>query len=169
MTVNLTNAWEQIEAWLHQNAPSLAERLGPGAGSEEISAAEEEIGSAFPNELRAHLARHNGSDEAYVLGRWYLMDTGYIVEEYRTNLEIATDQGDTSFWKSNWVPVLGDGAGNFLALDLSDGSLVSADNDPYERGKAATSLSAWLAEVALDMKAGRYSVEEEGEAIVRAE
>ncbi|MFD3787532.1 hypothetical protein [Streptomyces cyaneofuscatus] len=51
MTVD--EAWDHIEDWLRANAPATHAELPPPAGADEIRAAQDAIGCAFPAELTA--------------------------------------------------------------------------------------------------------------------
>jgi cell wall assembly regulator SMI1 len=166
--LEINKAWEYIEKWLLENAKPLYLYLQSPASEEQINKLEDKINMKIPEELKDLLKLHNGSDEHYVLGRWYLMDTLYIANEWKLNLKIRADKDfDEDFWKETWIPVLCDGAGNFIAVDVNDGTVVEACNDPYARSKVSENLSEWFSKIASDMKAGRYAVSDEGESLER--
>ncbi|MFE7617127.1 SMI1/KNR4 family protein [Streptomyces sp. NPDC057496] len=60
LSVRVASAWQRIEALLEQYAPLSHQSLQPPASEDRIAAAENELGMAFPEELRTLLKFHNG-------------------------------------------------------------------------------------------------------------
>ncbi|WP_432107624.1 SMI1/KNR4 family protein [Streptomyces sp. AA1529] len=58
----LTAAWARADAWLAEHAPGTAGLLRPGASDEQIRAAEDATGRAFPPELAAWYRIHDGME-----------------------------------------------------------------------------------------------------------
>lgn len=81
MTVD--EAWDGIEDWLRANAPGSHSGLPPPAAPGKIQAAQDTTGCAFPAELAASLARHDGSGEFLLPPLHRLHGTRLIVAEYR--------------------------------------------------------------------------------------
>ncbi len=162
MTNLAVGAWERIVDVLEEKFPVAYDCLRPAASEEQIEQLELALGRSIPSDIRALLLCNNGSDEAYVLGNWFLLGTRDILGEWKLNNQIAADNVDYE-WSEHWLPVLGDGSGNFLVLDMNTGECLEAFHDPYERIVVAPSLGHWLADLAEQLEAGRYRVVEEGE------
>ena len=152
MPSDIAETWERIDRWLHEHDPDLRRRLKRGATGRSLAATEKRLGLSLPSDVRELWQAHNGSDEYAILGRWSLLSASQAAREWKTNVQVATDLGDPDFWPRNWIPVMGDGAGNFLAVDATTGTLWDADNDPYCRSAHADGLSPWLAARALDLR-----------------
>ena len=63
---SIERLWKRIEAWLASHAPAVLNKLQPGASAQAIRQAEQALGMALPEEVRAsyriHTYRiHNGS------------------------------------------------------------------------------------------------------------
>ena len=57
----VSGSWDRIEAWLGAHAPHTLATLRPPADPAEVRAAADRLGVAFPDDLAASLARHDGT------------------------------------------------------------------------------------------------------------
>ncbi|MFD4612692.1 SMI1/KNR4 family protein [Streptomyces sp. NPDC058440] len=111
--VRIRCAWTRITKWLGENAPSHAEAINPGVSQRLIDAAEEEMATAIPAELRVWLLLNNGStakdvlegsfyqphpDSAFLPGNKVFLDLRQIVDAYRDFLAGGAD------WQPEWIP-----------------------------------------------------------------
>ncbi|MGZ3454452.1 MAG: SMI1/KNR4 family protein [Polyangiales bacterium] len=55
-------------------------------------------------------------------------------------------------WRSSWLPIMENGAGDYVLFDRDDGRLLRYHHEDRQRPKAAASLAAWAKEVAEDWK-----------------
>lgn len=155
-------SWKRVVDFLEEKFPVAYDFLRPAASDEQIDALETALGRGLPSDIRTVLFCNNGSDESYVLGSWFLMGTRDILAEWKLNNQIAAENPDYE-WLPEWLPVLGNGGGDFLVLDMDTGECLEAFHDPYDRVVVAPSFGCWLAGLADRLEAGHYEVIEEGE------
>ncbi|MFJ9767594.1 SMI1/KNR4 family protein [Streptomyces erythrochromogenes] len=103
-------SWDRIDAWLREHAPRTFATLRPPAGHEEIAAAEEVLGVAFPPDLVASLLRHNGAldgADAFCFSTHdRLLGVGEIVEDTQWMRDIAADldeENAESYWIDGYL------------------------------------------------------------------
>lgn len=149
--------------------------LRPPAAESAITAAEREIGSRFPPELRelyliADGQQLNGSSPVPLLfGDYGFVPLDEAVRDYRAWMSIYEDDeaafneiydwtharaGDPvypDYWRPGWFPVAVDWGGNAYAIDMSPapggtyGQVILIGRDEDERRVLAPSLSAFFA------------------------
>ena len=111
--VRVRRAWTRITEWLDENAPSHTQAINPGVDQSTIDAAEEEMATAIPVELRTWLVLNNGStakdvlnghlyqphpDSIFLPGNNVFLDLRQIVNAHRDFL--AGGAG----WQPEWIP-----------------------------------------------------------------
>ncbi|MER5479636.1 SMI1/KNR4 family protein [Streptomyces sp. NPDC002734] len=124
MTSDLVQAsWTRIDAWLREHAPRTFATLRPPTGTEEIVAAQQELGVTFPPDLVTSLLRHNGALEGPEAFRFssgdrllgvsgILGDTGFM-----RGIDQGLDGEAEGYWLHGYV--------KFGSYDVtSDGLLV---------------------------------------------
>ncbi|MEU4699774.1 SMI1/KNR4 family protein [Nonomuraea dietziae] len=122
--------WRRIEAWLKTNAPRSHRTLGKPGEPEVIAAAEAEMGSLFPDDLRASLLRHDGVVHLDDVGAFgFLGNSNASVREIRDTwrrLCLIDDEDDgtqglteprTEWWDGRMLPFGSDELGNHLVVD----------------------------------------------------
>lgn len=122
--------WRRVEAWLKTNAPRTYRTLGKPGEPEAIAAAEAEMGSLFPDDLRASLLRHDGVvhlNDIEAFG--FLGNSNASVREIRDTwrrlcLVEGEDDGTQGFpdprsewWDGRMLPFGSDGLGDHLVVD----------------------------------------------------
>lgn len=194
---SVSESWTRIAAWLQANADTIAGNL-PGPTPEgEIAACESTIGFGFPDDLRASYLIQNGVEygeeelnlfptppDAFdemafcllpveaVAGEWKiwkeLIDSGEFEEA-----ESEPEPGiNSDWWSDGWIPVAGNGAGDFLCVDMKPsergtmGQVICAWHDMEERTVVAKSWSEYLSNLAEEMESGSLSYAED-EGIIR--
>lgn len=179
--------WERIEAWLDRNAKEALRDLGAGVEPGALEELERDIGVTFPPDFRTSCQIHNGQRSAdsppLIEDRWCLLPIGGIKKNWRLMKEIW-DEGTFSveetnmrpdpqvkpaWWKPEWIPITGDGAGNSLCLDLDPtpqgayGQIIWSDHMDERRECIAPSFEEFLRRFADDLAAGKYTVDGDGE------
>ncbi|MFJ3301488.1 SMI1/KNR4 family protein [Streptomyces bacillaris] len=168
MTSDLVqDSWTRIDAWLREHAPRTFATLRPPAGSEEIAAAQQELGVVFPPDLVASLLRHNGALEGPEAFRFstgdrllgvsgILGDTGFM-----RGVDQGLDGETEDYWLHDYV--------KFGSYDVtSDGLLIDCrtGRDSFgvigrffdETGSSfgqADSVGEYLAELAGTLERGQ--------------
>ncbi len=175
----MKDLWTRLESWLSSNAPDLVDQLRPGADEQALSAVEQDLGLKLPDDLRASLAVHDGTEEcAGLIGGWDLLPAEFIASEARL-MRGMVDDGSfgeatadphpklaTAWWNPAWIPIVSSGSGHFLCVDLAPGpegragQIVLFLHDASQRYVVAPSYRAWLEAVVRDLERGAYSRED---------
>ncbi len=174
MTVD--EAWDRIEAWLRANAPGSYAELPPPATPGGVQEAQDAVGCAFPAELVASLARHDGSGEFALPPHHQLYDARLIATEYRVYRRVDQGRrpGQRTWWESRWIPLAADGCGNSLFVSQEPGPSFGRigdhakdDGGSFSEDGALASLGAFLESTARGLQDGLWGehepcVDEEG-------
>lgn len=160
----LGEAWREIEDWYA--ARGASHLLADGARDEEIAKAERSLGLRFPEQLRASLRRHNGSeDEGWANGT--LLSAGKIVAATELRRKAADSEEYAHFaaelvdgqkvqpvwWHRGWVAIDEDPAGNATAVDTEPapagavGQIVDVDHVLGPASVYAQDVTEFLREV----------------------
>ncbi len=179
-------SWRTIEAWLKSHAPTVAASLKGPAPSASIADVESIIGLSFPDDLRSSYLLQDGGDygerelnifpsDSTDSGVFCLLPIQAVAEEWVVWKELIDggdfedlrgepDQGiGEDWWSDGWIPVAGNGAGDFLCVDMrpaasgTKGQVICAWHDMEERKLLAPSWEAYLADLAAAMDAGKVS------------
>lgn len=137
--------WDQIDAWYAENAPE-EQPLNDGASDDDIARVESILGVQLPDEIKASLRRHDGSDEeCWATGT--LASCEDMISDTEIWREIEAKHADDAafvsespelkegWWRDGWVMIDRDGAGNGNAVDLdpsdqgSHGQLIDMDHE----------------------------------------
>jgi cell wall assembly regulator SMI1 len=177
----LSDDWRRLSQWA-ADCPLKIE-FNPGAGADEIAAAEAKLGLAFPADLREYLELANGeawNSEGFI-GGWQLLDLENMVMETQTMRELAEkgtfgdNRNDPTpavkglWWNPQWIPIVSSGSGHFLCLDLDPGPEGTAGqvilflHDDTRRFRVAPGLKAWFARLAEDLEGGLYEIVSDGD------
>ena len=168
------DAWRRYtEKATEAHAPFMS-YLNAGAPADAIAAAERAVGCAFSDDLRHLLARHDGSDDHFVLPGWELFPAARIAKEwavwadlYRTRFKpegydcepngpVCGDE----WWRLKWIPFCGDGGGNHLCIDMepadggTPGQVITLWHDEPARNLIAPSLTGFIEIIAEDFEDG---------------
>ncbi|MGW3335370.1 SMI1/KNR4 family protein [Streptomyces rubiginosohelvolus] len=174
--MGVDEAWDHIEAWLRVKAPASYAALPPGAAPGGIQEAQDAVGCAFPAELVASLARHDGSGGFLLPLHHQLYGTRLIVTEYRAyrRADQRRDPGERTWWEARWIPLASDGCGNSLFLGQEPGPSFGRigdhakdDGASFPEDGASASLGAFLDSTARGLRDGFWGehepyVDEEG-------
>jgi cell wall assembly regulator SMI1 len=173
-------SWQRIEAWLRNHAPDILADLGPPASPERIRAAEEQLQCTLPEDVRASLGIHDGQQgsAAYLFGQWEYFGIEAVLSEHKMLQQVFAAGAQTSevsdprvrkaWWLPAWIPILGNGSGDYYCIDLnpepsgSVGQLIEYLHTHEYRRVLATSFTEWLAQFAKDFDDGRFARSEAG-------
>ncbi|MBR3517606.1 MAG: SMI1/KNR4 family protein [Lachnospiraceae bacterium] len=120
--------WNMYVEKLCEKMPYLRETLREGASAEDIRAAETETGCQFPDLLKG-LYLTNDGDNAEAL-------CGMLLGFHFLSLEAMRSEWRRSYANTKWIPIGSDGGGNFIGVDLENGTngqVISFGRD--EEGK----------------------------------
>jgi cell wall assembly regulator SMI1 len=166
-------AWRRIERWLEAQEEGLSARLVPGATVEALAATEQKLGVRLPEDVRESYLRHDGEQESLglFLG-WKQMSLREVLKEWafeRWEERAPRSRGPVKAqsWSPRWIPVLANGAGDFLCVDLdppeegTPGQLILVHHDDPERIRMTRSFTSWLTRFADRLEAGDYAYDED--------
>jgi cell wall assembly regulator SMI1 len=159
---------DRLEAWLAANRPRYHEALCPGAGEAELDALKAALGSPVPGDLRMLLTWHNGQRAEFAGAfeqSWNLMSARQIAE---AKAELDADPVELA-WRKEWVPILEDDAGDFVAVDptLPGAPVREVWQGQAEHPVVAPSLAAWLERFVGEVEGGKYVEDPERGAFLR--
>jgi cell wall assembly regulator SMI1 len=153
--------------------------LSPPAVAEELQALETNIGRPLPPSLRASLMVHNGEsdDPVGLLYSYQLLQTSQILDEWTTMRDVAagwSDEQNTPLdpvegvqlrhWHTSWLPLAGDGGGNFFCVDADPGpggnvgQVLFFDHEVGPTHVAARDLEDWLTVFAGKLESGTMHI-----------
>ena len=173
------DSWSRIEMWLRDNAPETYRGLKEPATEDAIRSAESVLPGPIPDEFRDLYRRHDGQSGVTdpIAGDWELLSLTEVVSKWKMLKELL-DKGTfakataiakaigpvrTVWWSEQWIPFAYDGVGDLQCIDLDPpeggkvGQVVTYWHDRGEREHVADSLNEWLARLADDLEAGKYS------------
>lgn len=174
----LAKIWQKIADWYSEQ--SASHLLAPPASLEQISAAEQALGLAFPPELRQSLQYHNGSLEGgWPAGEllslegiaserkiWLgLLQNGTFANNADHNAVAQTVRA--GWWQEGWLPLTADGGGNGYVVDSvpasggAVGQVLFMDHETGPSEAEFTSLADYLAHVAQQLTSGKYVLEDD--------
>lgn len=186
------NAWERIESWLTAHAPIVAEALPAPASLDSITGVEAMIGHRFPDDLRESYLVRNGLDYGEVEVNIFptppdswddmafcLLPIEQVAAEWKIWKDLI-DGGDfegmesepaigisDAWWDDGWVPVAGNGGGDFICVDLKPttggtaGQVICAWHDSEERQLLASSWANYLDSLADELDGGQLKYDED--------
>lgn len=165
--------------------------FGSPASDESILAAEAAFGVQLPEELRASLAIHNGdamkkvesggwqSDGPFAHLEW--LSLGAMLSEWETWQETIGKQGldpepdgpvKSLWWNPRWIPftvIAGSTWHHCVDLDPAPGGnpgqVIEIIDDDSKRAVIAPGYRAFLEQIARDLEAGKYTLDEEGKLV----
>ncbi|MCA9780078.1 MAG: SMI1/KNR4 family protein [Candidatus Eremiobacteraeota bacterium] len=178
-------SWRRIEQWLRSEAPDLSKHLPPPVNDVALEELTQKLGLSLPEDLRESYLVHNGADygpreislfppqlASEMDLAFCLLPIKNISKERRIWIELLErgelDTHTTSpdpeigpgWWRPGWVPVAGNGAGDFICIDLSpgpggsEGQVILSWHDRKERKLLAPSWACYLDNVATAMEDG---------------
>jgi cell wall assembly regulator SMI1 len=145
--VTLESALRELEAAL---APAVATTLRPGIADPALARLAKVIG-ALPPELVAWFRWHDGQAAPRPIdpgGDDTLLAAAAVAEAWQYLKECGGKP-----WRSTWVPLLGNEAGDHVVYDRSSGAVLRYHHDDRRRPELAPSLEAWTRAIAARWRA----------------
>ncbi|MBD1875506.1 SMI1/KNR4 family protein [Nodosilinea sp. FACHB-131] len=194
----MNDLWHRFENWLEQNIPDALQTLNPGASSEEIEAIQNILGIKLPEDYIASCMIHNGQNqELPSLTRWgTLLSLGVVKDSSFNTVRVEWEmlksvyeedwinepEGNRQnnlvkgfWWIPQWVPIISDGSGNGLCLDLDPegngtrGQVIEFIHDSESREVIAPSFRALFEQLVNGVEEGSIVYNEEWGLISRDE
>lgn len=164
-----SDTYETIKKlWAGYEKKNGTEGLNEGAKYLDIYMLEKELKMKLPDDLKASLLIHNGTDKEMMDDGFSLLSTEYIKDEYDTWNDLLKDgtfkESDKivvndkrikkKWFDKTWIPVTTDGSGNNHCLDMAPakdgvaGQVITLWHDHEDRKVIADSfleaLKTWL-------------------------
>lgn len=179
---DIKTQWERIERWLAAHAPEILAGLNPPATLERIREVERLLDCEFPPEVVDSFLIHNGQkwDSPGLVGGDELYDLDRILSSWMTWKELI-DKGTfddnesesggvtSSVWYDlRWIPLTHEPGGDELCLDLNPGpagvhgQIIQMVHDSRDRFAIAPSYGAWLTNLADQMEAELFKLDDQG-------
>lgn len=138
-------ALAHLDAAVKAGDAAVAKTLRKGATAAALAKLEHTVG-ALPDELRAWFAWHDGQSGHASIGP---RDNDRLVSsaEAADAWKFLEEEGNGP-WKAAWLPVMTNGAGDYVVYDCGNGRLVRYYHDDEARPAAAKSLAAWASATA---------------------
>lgn len=170
----IASTWERIEAEIKRLKWAKSRKLNKGASAASLAKVEKTLGVTLPDEFRESYALHDGQDSgtAFLLGPsdegYCLLPLAQVLKEANiwadlkddfADEEVSADKGiRADWWNTKWLPIAGNGGGDFLCLDLAPakggqvGQIITMNHESPTRELWAKSFGEWLHSVAEQLK-----------------
>jgi cell wall assembly regulator SMI1 len=142
---DLSAAIAQLLATIAAGDASVARTLRKPTTAAKRAKLEKKTGE-LPSEVHAWFAAHDGQSGSRAIGPSE-SDRLLGVEEAIDAWTFLEEEGHAP-WKSSWLPLATNGAGDYLVIDRSSGALLGYQHDARARPKRAASLLAWVEAIA---------------------
>ncbi|HET8844772.1 MAG TPA: SMI1/KNR4 family protein [Ktedonobacteraceae bacterium] len=184
--------WTHIEVEFKiLHASALWREFQPGASEADIQETESFLGITFPDEVKASYLLHNGSNGKELIGdphqgTYQLYSLAKIMRDWQQEMDrqsrldppaypqeeegskvLPLQRGNYLWWwHPRWIPLLQDGSGVWLCLDLAPGPAgqvgqiiqLDVETGKYYPSVVASSWQSLLLTFAQDLEAGEYSL-----------
>jgi cell wall assembly regulator SMI1 len=167
--------WKRIEKHANKVDKSIKKSLNRAASAQDVEAIEKTCGISLPADFLASCAIHDGqkpgAEESLVPEDWFdgpyeLLPAETIVREwnmwkslvdageFRNQTSTPDDGIRDAWWHPRWIPIAGNGGGDFLCLDLAPadkgrvGQVIEMRHDSPARRFVAVTFADFLRELA---------------------
>ncbi|WP_019008151.1 SMI1/KNR4 family protein [Deinococcus aquatilis] len=159
--MTLESSVTEIERWLEGQGVPHKELTSP-ITADRLAALRATFALPLPEEFLALYSRHDGFPGWLILeDTWHLLDSEMILELYRENQDVFDDIVATEPWRAEWLPLLSNGAGDYLLLDLKTREVRSYFHEGGEYEVVYSDLTAYFNHVVEGFRAGRYQFSED--------
>lgn len=177
----MKSVWDRIHAWLGANAPTGYGDLRPGAGEDEIRAAEEAMGLKLPDDVIASYLIHDGQETRARYGRGIVGGEGWRLLPLCEIVELWGHWSRADPSDARHVPIADIGTGDCVFLNLDPdfraldpdaeepGYLMIQRRDTAEPYAWMASFSSWLEEFADELARGRFAYSERQGSVMYAD
>ena len=178
------SAWKRLERWFGEHIPEVLRGLRKGASVRKIRSFEKAIGRELPEEVRESFQMHNGMETGSLfelqfysleeaLPRWRLWQSMGESDPEDDFLETCfREQGsacpkDTirlGYVNSAWIPLLNQGAGNHVGIDLDpdskgrSGQVITFGRDREHKVVLAWTWGWFLTDVVEELERGNFRI-----------
>lgn len=170
--MNVKQSWDIYTNWLELHFPQLKNSLNDGATAYQIDGFEQKINRTLPKEFKSLYMMNNGRENLGFIGaflglRFYSlnelqvkMNNNNSLANKIEGLSYPQNHIKTQRWNQFWIPLFGDGSGNFIGMDLdpdisgSYGQIINFGRDYENKYVLAHSLSELLAIVVEKIESG---------------
>jgi cell wall assembly regulator SMI1 len=174
-------SWTSIVRWLEAHAPASAAALHGPVDEAALTAAEEETGREWPEQLVAWLRMNDGegrSGDAEIVPLGYLpLGVDWILRNWRMMVEISEEVNGpeemaageaqpagsrSGAYLRSWLPIGDDTSGDLLFVDTRPGTQSGSvsdfehDNGGFTRPPVWPDIAAMLEDVAAALRSGRW-------------
>ena len=177
-------AWQRLETWFGENAPTALQTLNPGASDELLDAYEELTEQELPEDVREWFRIHDGQAGAYsanssgLIFGLTVLSLRESYEEWKRNAGPPLpdeEVGDAKVFPADaivkgcrspgWIPLTRDAGGNFLGVDLSPGQagrhgqVINFGADEWTQYVIAGSWTKFIELVVTEYERGKVEYE----------
>ncbi|MDH2432552.1 SMI1/KNR4 family protein [Pokkaliibacter sp. MBI-7] len=171
--------WSEIHDWLEGNAPKTLSALNRPASNEAIDLLVSKVGKSLPDEVRNYYLTHNGMSQEQTASLVYGVRlspvesaVGWLEQLTRLTIEETLEFADPGIRKDYLfgpcrIPIADDNGTSLICIDLDPdeggqyGQIILLDYDYNVALKLATSIDEMFRSFAMDLRAGRYTLQEE--------
>lgn len=152
----------ELEHWLKTQGISPQE-LPPPIEKARLDQLEAALSRPLPPEWLEVYSRHDGLPQWLIFGGdWHLLSSDLVLEVYWENREVFHALVTTEPWRTEWLPLLSNGAGDYLLLDVNTLEVGCYFHGGGEYEAAFPNLTAYFAYLLQDFRTGRYGWSEDG-------
>jgi cell wall assembly regulator SMI1 len=158
----MKTVWQRIHNWFAANAPAGYGHLRPGASTEQIRAAEREIGLRLPEDVETSLRVHDGQQTQARYGQGLIGGEGWRLLPLEEMVEVWGYWSKAEPQDRWYVPIADLGTGDFVFVNLDPtaklpGELRIQRRDTPESHPFWTSFHDWLEEFADELEGGVFA------------
>ncbi len=142
---DLLRALTELDAAVKAGDATVSKTLRKRATAASLAKLEK-IAGKLTVELRTWFTWHDGQNGPSSIGPSANHQLIGVAESMKA-WTFLQEEGNRP-WKSTWLPIMENGAGDYVVCDRADGKLLVYYHDDKKRPKLATSLAAWARAVA---------------------
>jgi len=156
----LADAVRALEEWLHVNAPAV--QLAPPCAAAALPAP-----FAAAADLSAWFRRHDGSNGVALVPMaddisYALLPLAEALQERARMLQLFASEGrlpdvPPEFWQETWLPIAGNGAGDYLVWDAATGGVLRFSHETRRTTPRAGALDELFRDLAQGLRSGKYT------------
>lgn len=175
----VTESFSKLQAWMLEKAPGVIFR--PPANPAAVDNFAAKSGLKLPDALRQVLSVADGEVRfsTGAIGNWRLMPITEIQAAWGLLTQLA-NQGAydglspdhspylvNAWWHPGWIPIVTSDTGGYFCIDTDPpdpqraGQVLLFFQEQPARPLVASSLTAWLARIILDLQEGIYTFDED--------
>lgn len=154
--MNTCDLLRRLEACLAKNRADVHRSLRAGAPEEALAAFARETGA--PSDLvelyRWHDGQADGAPFVFEQDRFLPLEEALRERERNRQRLYSGETYGANGWHESWLPLMSNGAGDCVCVDLDAGRVIRFWHDSPARPLLAADLRGWLAHVVAGIEAG---------------